>query len=78
MHLIISHKTAEAVKKRLEKADVRVATVYWKPTERKVDFLPDYTIREINEWIVFPHELDGLTKEELRTKDPEIADILLG
>jgi hypoxanthine phosphoribosyltransferase len=73
-----SGKTAEAVKKRLNKADVRMATVYWKPTERKVDFLPDYTLREINEWIVFPHELDGLTADELRTKDPEIADLLLG
>ncbi len=73
-----SGKTAEAVKKRLNKADVRMATVYWKPAERKVDFLPDYTLREINEWIVFPHELDGLTADELRTKDPEIADLLLG
>lgn len=71
-----SGKTAEAVKLRLKKADVRIATVYWKPTERKVDFLPDYTVQELNEWIVFPHELDGLTKEELYTKDPEIADIL--
>lgn len=72
-----SGKTAEAIKKRLAHADVRVATVYWKPEAKLVDFTPDYTIRAINEWIVFPHELEGLTEEELRTKDPEIADILL-
>jgi hypoxanthine phosphoribosyltransferase len=71
-------KTAEAVKQRLAHADLRVATVYWKPKANLVGFSPDYCVRELDEWIVFPHELDGLTPEELRHKDPELADILLG
>lgn len=70
-------KTAEAVKQRLSHADLRIATVYWKPKAALVDFKPDYTVRELNEWIVFPHELDGLTEEDLYRKDPELADILL-
>ena len=72
-----SGKTAEAVRKRLSHADVRFAMVYWKPEASQVSFAPDYFVQARNEWIVFPHELDGLTPEELRTKDPGIADILL-
>lgn len=70
-------KTAEAALARLANSDARVATVYWKPTASLVPFPPDYYVRETADWIVFPHELVGLTPEELRVKDPELADILL-
>ncbi len=71
-------KTAEAVKQRLAHADLRIATVYWKPKANLVGFSPDYYVSELDEWIVFPHELDGLTKEEVLMKDPELANILWG
>lgn len=70
-------KTAEATLRRLSRADPRMATVYWKPGASLVPFRPDYYVRETSDWIVFPHELDGLTPGELRVKDPELADILL-
>lgn len=70
-------KTAEAILARLSQSDARMATVYWKPTASLVPFSPDYHIRETADWIVFPHELVGLTPDELRVKDPELADILL-
>lgn len=73
-----SGKTAEAVKKRLGQADVRIATVYWKPAASKVDFAPDYYLRTTEDWLIFPHELEGLTVEELREKDAVLAEILLG
>ena len=73
-----SGKSAEAVKLRLPHADLRIATVYYKPDNNLVGFTPDYWIRETAEWLVFPHEMDGLTEDELRIKDPELADILLG
>ncbi len=44
---------------------VRVATVYYKPNKRKVDLVPDYYIHETDDWLVFPHELEGLTREEV-------------
>lgn len=72
-----SGRTALAVRARLPQANLRVATVYWKPSASLVDFVPDYTVRETSDWIVFPHELDGLTADDLRIKDPELADILL-
>jgi len=40
--------------------------------------VPDYFLRETAEWLVFPHELDALTPEELRASRPEIARIVQG
>ncbi len=71
-------KTAEAVHHCLAHTDMRMATVYWKPKASLVKVTPDYTIHETDAWIVFPHELDGLTTDELQHKDAELANILLG
>ena len=49
---------------------IRVATVYYKPGKRKVDLIPDYFIHETEEWLVFPHELEGLTREEVLASKP--------
>ncbi|HCM46507.1 MAG TPA: hypoxanthine phosphoribosyltransferase, partial [Colwellia sp.] len=45
--------------------DVRVACPWYKPQNSKVDFVPDYFIRTSEEWLVFPHELSGLTPDEI-------------
>ena len=71
--------TARAVIGRLKpsRADVRFAAVYWKPGQNRTTLKPDYHVRETEEWIVFPHELDGLTAEEVQVKDPLIHSLLL-
>ena len=48
--------------------DIRVATVYFKPGMNKVEGRPDYFIHETDKWLVFPHELQGLTPEEVGRK----------
>lgn len=48
--------------------DIRVATVYFKPGMNKVEGRPDYYIHETDRWLVFPHELQGLTLEEIGRK----------
>ena len=70
--------TARAVFDRIApaRADVRLATVYWKPNENQTAFKPDYHVRETDEWIVFPHELDGLTADEVKVKDPVVFELL--
>ena len=50
--------------------DTRVATVYYKPGKRKVDLVPDYYIHETDDWLVFPHELEGLTRVEVAASKP--------
>ena len=53
---------------------IKVATVYYKPTKRKVDFTPDYHLHETDKWLVFPHELSGLTEAEIRANKPFALD----
>ncbi|MCL1919870.1 MAG: hypoxanthine phosphoribosyltransferase [Kiritimatiellaeota bacterium] len=70
--------TARAVLERLApfNVDVRLATVYWKPSQNKTDIRPDFHVRQTEDWIVFPHELDGLTLDEVETKDPFVRALL--
>lgn len=56
--------------------DVRIATVYWKPKRNKTALAPDFYVHEIDEWLVFPHELCGLSAQEIREHKPQ-ADIVL-
>ena len=57
--------------------DTRVATVYYKPAKTKTDRIPDYFMHENNEWLVFPHEMQGLTFDELQEhKSPVVAELL--
>ena len=56
--------------------DMRVAVPWFKPSRNETDIEPDYFIHETAEWLVFPHELDALTPDELRKERPEIAAII--
>ena len=65
---------AEACKKNTP--EVRIATPYYKPGNNKSNRVPDYYIHETENWLVFPHELDGLTIEEIAGNKPELADMV--
>lgn len=54
--------------------DIRVATPYFKPNKNKTDITPDYFVHETDDWLVFPHELKGLSLEEIRKHKPWITD----
>ena len=56
--------------------DIHVAVPWFKPSRNETDLTPDYFLRETAEWLVFPHELDALTPEELARHRPEIAEIV--
>jgi len=56
--------------------DIRIAVPWYKPSRNETDLVPDYFIHETAEWLVFPHELDALSPEELREARPEIARIV--
>jgi len=56
--------------------DIRVATPWYKPNNNKTDRVPDYYLYETEDWLVFPHELDGLTEEEIFANKPGVKDIL--
>jgi hypoxanthine phosphoribosyltransferase len=56
--------------------NVRIAVPYYKPKRRDVEIVPDYFIHETEAWLKYPHSLEGLSKEEIREKRPELYDIL--
>ena len=56
--------------------DIRIATVYYKPRRNVTALKPDYFVYETDQWLIFPHEIDGLTIEEIRRHKPEAAIIL--
>ena len=56
--------------------DVRVATPWYKPGKNKTDRAPDFYIHQPDAWLVFPHELQGLTATEVVEGKPGIADIV--
>lgn len=45
--------------------EIRVATVFFKPALNRTSRQPDYFIHQTDRWIVFPHEIHGLTPEEI-------------
>lgn len=49
---------------------IRIATVYYKPTRNRSSLTPDYYIRATDQWLVFPHELQGLSREEILAHKP--------
>lgn len=52
-------------------AEIKVACAYFKPQRNLVDFAPDYYVSESDQWLVFPHELQGLSAQELANEKPE-------
>ena len=56
--------------------DLRIATVYWKPARNRTALKPDYFVHQTDDWLVFPHEICGLSVEEIRANKPQAAVIL--
>ena len=38
--------------------------------------IPDYYIHETDQWLVFPHELQGLSMDEIRANKPELDSLI--
>ncbi len=81
-----SGKTHQAVMRRLRKKmrknfphDVKEAVVQYKPENNKVRQVPDFFLYYTNKWLVYPHELKGLSKQEMvQFKGKELVEIILG
>lgn len=78
-----SGRSVEALIKQIEMLmrlntpkEIRIATPWYKPANNKTDIVPDYFVNESDEWLVFPHELAGLSKEEIIEGKSELSNIL--
>jgi hypoxanthine phosphoribosyltransferase len=65
-------ETLQAKARRNTPGDIRIATPWFKPSNNKTDITPDYYLHESADWLVFPHELDGLSREEIRDNKPAV------
>lgn len=55
--------------------DIRTACTWYKSANKQVDITPDYYVHESKEWLVFPHELSGLTPDEISTGKSDLTNI---
>jgi len=55
--------------------DIRIATVWYRPTDRTLR-TPDFYVHETADWLILPYELSGLSLSELREHKPEIQPVI--
>ncbi|MCF1428739.1 MAG: hypoxanthine phosphoribosyltransferase [Shewanella sp.] len=55
--------------------DIRIACPYYKPANTQVPLKPDYYIHNSDEWLVFPHEVSGLSEQELDEGKGDLVNI---
>lgn len=56
---------------------IKVACPWYKPARNATSIIPDFYVHSTDRWLVFPHELCGLTGQEItQGKGQEVADIL--
>ncbi len=51
---------------------IRIATPYYKPNNNKTGRVPEYYLYETDNWLVFPHELAGMSAKEILDNKPGI------
>jgi hypoxanthine phosphoribosyltransferase len=78
-----SGRSIDALIKQLKKlsrnnmpTDVRIACPWFKPNNNKVDIVPDDYIHASDEWLVFPHEISGLTEEQIVNGKSDLTNII--
>jgi hypothetical protein len=75
-------KTIESVIRAIHKETtngkprIKVATIFYKPSKNQTNMVPDFYLNAVDQWVVFPHELQGLTKEEIREKGEALYQII--
>ncbi|MEM4260201.1 MAG: phosphoribosyltransferase family protein [Candidatus Woesearchaeota archaeon] len=72
--------TGRTIKKILSKlpdtVEKKIAVIYFKPTKNQTKITPDYYLHKTKKWIVYPHEICGLSDAEIKQKDPKLFNII--
>jgi len=76
-------KNIDAIIKRLSyrlkrnmPQEVKIATLWQRPSFKTVDFEPNFTLHQTEDWLVFPYEMNGLTMDEIREHKPFLVPYL--
>lgn len=65
----IVNRLSYRLKRNMPK-DVRIATLWQRPSYKAVNFDPDYTLHQTEDWLVFPYEMSGLSLDEIKENKP--------
>lgn len=57
---------------------IRTAVTWYKPTQNQTTRQPDYYIHTTDEWLVFPHEVQGLSAAEIKQGKGQLYTIING
>ena len=56
-------------------SDVRIAVPWYKPSHNRTGRVPDYVLHESDDWLVMPHELNGLSPDEIKEYRPIVDEL---
>ncbi|MDB4512057.1 tellurite-like stress resistance cysteine protease StiP [Arenicella sp.] len=54
---------------------IKIAVAYFKPEKSRVGLIPDFFVHKTNDWLVFPHELVGLSDDEIAEQKPAVEEL---
>ncbi len=62
--------------KRNMPREVKIATLYQRSGFNRTDLQPDYCLHDTQDWLVFPYELKGLSRDEIAAGKPFVEPLL--
>jgi hypoxanthine phosphoribosyltransferase len=62
--------------KRNMPGQIRIATLYERPSFRTTDIRPDFVQHRTENWLVFPYEINGLSIQEIRDHKPFLLPLI--
>ena len=79
-----SGRSVKAVVDRLSRrlranmaGEVRIAVPYCRTADIRTGVRPDYCVHEYDNWLVLPHELNGLSADEIKEHRPTVHNAVL-
>lgn len=71
----IINRLSYRLKRNMPK-EVKVATLWQRPSYKAVDFDPDFLLDTTEDWLVFPYEMSGLTLDEIKQHKPFLEPLI--
>ena len=68
--------TLHAKSRKNTPQDIRVAMPWYKPKRNNTTIIPQYYLHETDDWLIFPHEMEGLSRDEIFANKKGVKDIL--
>ncbi len=63
--------------KRNMPQQVKIATLWQRPSFNKTDLQPDFVLHQTEDWLVFPYEMSGLSRDEIARHKPYLLPLLV-